>query len=168
MRTLWDYFNVSEDKSKDANYAQPMHPKLKGFSRTVMKLWAHPKETNSNKALLRKIMEKWIRSLTGSNASYNELREALQDDAAIIRNRYRVLQKQKGSRHYVTNTKRATVPEKAWHDFAVNPANLVDVDGDGNPLLHRGRAPSHPMQDRMNRTFKRATSTKQAARPSIT
>ncbi len=167
--TLWEYFTVSEDKSKQPEYEQPLHPNLKGFCRTVMRLWAHPKEANSNKVLLRKIMEKWIRSLTGSDSNYSDLREEMRESQQAIQQRSRMLHKAKGSRNFVgPNQKRATVPEKAWHDFAINPQNLIDVDGDGNPLLQGpARAPSHPMQDRMNKTFKKLTSSKQAAKPSI-
>lgn len=167
--TLMSYLEVSEDKSKDPQYQQPLHRTLKGFSRTVMRLWAHPKEANSNKVLLRKIMEKWIRSLTGSDSNYSDLREEMRESQLSIQQRAKILQKQKGSSHFITaNKKRATVPEKAWHDFAIMPQNLIDVDGDGNPLLHGTRTASHPMQDRMNKTFKKSLSSRQAAKPSIT
>ena len=121
------------------------------------------------KVLLRKIVEKWIRSLTGSDSNYSDLREEMRESQAAIQQRYRILQRQKGTAQFMAaNRKRATVPEKAWHDFAINPQNLIDVDGDGNPLLHGPRTASHPMQERMNKTFKKISSSKQAARPSIT
>jgi len=175
-QSLDHYLQLSEDKCKDPSYAneRSLNPKLVSFSKTCMLLWAHPQETMSNKVLLRRIMERWIRSLTGSDSNYSDLREEMRESQGAIQERYKILQKQQQKRRIGRGAasgerKRAAVPEKAWHDFAINPGNLVDVDGEGNPVVPgTGRGAAHPLQDRMNKTFKKSQSSKQYARPSIT
>merc|ERR1712130_302927 len=114
--------------------------------------------------LLRKIMEKWIRTLTGSDSSYAELREEMKERQETIIQRNKVLSKQKRNYNF-GEQKRAKIPEKPWHDFATNPRDLIDED---TMNANRTNNYNHPMQERMNQTFKRNTSSKQAARPSVT
>lgn len=159
--SLNEYFQRSEDKSKDQQFRIDIHPNLKSFSKTCMYLWAHKKETNNNKVLLRKIIEKWIRTLTGSDTSYQDLHEDMREQQAQIKARAKILSKQTRNFNF-GKRKRAQIPEKAWHDFAINPANIVDEGSTGFGQR------SHPLQDRMNKTFKRLTSSKQASKPSIT
>ena len=85
----------------------------------------------------------------------------MREQQAQIRARSKILSKQKRDFNF-GKKKRAQIPEKAWHDFAINPANIVDESG--NTFGQR----SHPLQDRMNKTFKRMSSSKQASKPSIT
>eukprot|EP01084_Bolivina_argentea_P124930 221391_1 len=162
QNSLEHYLQVSEDNSKNPQYMSDIHPNVRSFSKTCMYLWANKKETHSNKQLLRKIMERWIRTLTGSDSTYSDLREEMRESQQSIQERYRILQRQKRDFNFGIS-KRARIPEKPWHDFATNPANLVDEDLN----VTRGgfSAPSHPLQDRMNKTFKRTTTSKQAARP---
>eukprot|EP01084_Bolivina_argentea_P167534 290746_1 len=114
-----DYLGWSEQKSKDDAYRIDLHPNLKSFAKTCMNLWAHKKESTSNKALLRKIMEKWIRALTGSDRTYGDLRDEMRENKELIKKRYKVLQRQQ--RDFRSGGKRAQIPEKAWHDFAIAP-----------------------------------------------
>ena len=163
QNSLDHYLQHSEERSKDPRFQNDIHPNLKSFSKTVMNLWANPKEINANKQSLRKIMEKWIRTLTGSDRTYAELREEMRESQKTIIQRNKVLSKQKRSYNF-GEQKRAKIPEKPWHDFATNPADLVDQEAMNNNT----RQGSHPMQERMNQTFKRGRSSKQAARPSVT
>merc|ERR1712176_888849 len=163
QHSLEHYFQVSEAKSKDII---DVHRNLKSFSKTCMNLWAHKKETNANKVLLRKIMERWIRTLTGSDKNYNDLREDMRESAEQIQDRYKILQKQRRNFSFGPQ-KRAKIPEKAWHDFAINPTNLVDIDYLNSDNNRFGRN-QHPLQDKMNKTFKKSKTSKQAARPSVT
>eukprot|EP00483_Globobulimina_turgida_P002435 UN02439 len=161
--SLDHYLQVSEDKSRDAHYASDIHPNLKSFGKTCMNLWAHKQETFPNKQLLRKIMEKWIRTLTGSDSSYSDLREEMRESQEAIQERYKMLQKQKRDFNF-GEQKRAKIPEKPWHDFATNPANLIDDELN----ISRGINNVHPLQERINKTFRRNTSSKQAALVSVT
>mmetsp|Transcript_46328 Transcript_46328/g.77020 ORF Transcript_46328/g.77020 Transcript_46328/m.77020 type:complete len:463 (-) Transcript_46328:90-1478(-) len=171
--SLDHYLQDSEDKAKEAlrggrgddDDDVEVHPGLKSFGKTVMNLWAHKDETNANKALLRRIIEKWIRTLTGSDASYAELREAMNENKQSIQQRFQILQRARHKRDLgLGERKRAQIPEKAWHDFAVAPVSTITAEEAQNVFGSR----SNPMQDRMNKTFKRSTTTKQAARPSVT
>ena len=159
--SLDHYLQTSEERAKDAAFRIDIHPNLKSFAKTCMTLWAHKKETNANKALLRKIIERWIRTLTGSDSNYADLQEEMREQQQQIQQRSKILSKQKRQFNF-GKRKRAQIPEKAWHDFAINPGNLVDGDGAGFGVR------SHPLQDRMNKTFKRMATSKQAARPSVT
>jgi len=170
--SLSSYFSTSDEKARDAQYAIDIHPNLKSFAKTVMNLWAHKKETNGNKVLLRKIIEKWIRTLTGADASYGDLQDDMRENRQAIQQRYQMLQKQK--RDFANfggaqKRKRAQIPEKAWHDFAIAPHSVVTEDDVKNVFGNR----AHPLQERMNKTFKRSanagsSSRHQAAKPSVT
>ena len=164
---LSDYFLWSEQKSKDESYKIDLHPNLKSFAKTCMNLWAHKKETTANKTLLRKIMEKWIRTLTGSDRKYEDLLEDMKENKEQIKKRYKILQKQQRDFNF-GEQKRAKIPEKAWHDFAIAPSRRVDPSEIEN-MQHSARSHNNnPYNDRMNKTFKRTKTTKQAALPSIT
>ena len=177
-----NYLEASEERSNDPSHCQindindkfNIKFKLKGLCKTLMLLWCHKDETNENKQLLRKVIDKLIRKITHSNISYQEMREEnveMNKEAMnniIQRNKYdkkrRQLLKQRNMG--MSSKKRASIPQKPSFDFVFNPQSNVDTsDKMDNKMRKSGKYSG------LELGFKRIKNTKsrnQAYKPSIT
>ena len=91
----------------------------------------------------------------------------MEENRDIIKKRYKILQKQQRDFNF-GKQKRAKIPEKAWHDFAIAPQIMIDSTELENANKISRSINNNPFNDRFNRTLKKSSSSKQAALPSIT
>eukprot|EP00483_Globobulimina_turgida_P011923 UN11945 len=87
----------------------------------------------------------------------------MRESREAIPERYKMLQNPKRDFNF-GEPKRAKIPGKPWHDFATNPANLIDDELN----ISRGINNVPPLQEGINKTFRRNPGSKPAAFVSVT
>ncbi|EAN31585.1 TFIIS helical bundle-like domain protein [Theileria parva strain Muguga] len=63
---------------------QPSDLRDNDLGRVIVSLWNHPDETDSNRTLIRSIVQKWTRPMLGIATSYSEFQDSFVDNKPIV------------------------------------------------------------------------------------
>uniref|UniRef100_A0A3B0NHU0 TFIIS helical bundle-like domain containing protein, putative n=1 Tax=Theileria annulata TaxID=5874 RepID=A0A3B0NHU0_THEAN len=63
---------------------QPSDLRDNDLGRIIVSLWNHPDETDSNRTLIRSIVQKWTRPMLGIATSYSEIQDSFVDSKPIV------------------------------------------------------------------------------------
>jgi hypothetical protein len=129
--TLYELLDKNEINISDLEGSEGFAAVGSTLSEHLMSLWAHKDETASNKKLLRKILERWMRNALSSSGdepvqmSYKDLADAENLKREEIRKRHAELKKQRGV--LAPEIVKQKFPQRAFFDYSVRPESDIQV-----------------------------------------
>jgi len=136
-----------------------------------MYLWCHKQETQENKNLLHKMMQKWILRLTNSNISWDEYRAEQSQNShrrEVIERNLILNHQLKPLKIQQVTTKRARLPERPGFDFVTIPqSNIEEREDNSNNNNRRKNDKLNGINERF-RNLRQQRSSNRTIKPSIT